>query len=125
MYEERYLCPCCVPVPRLGYGGQTIIRSTVKDSLSHFLQLDQVGPAGLADAGAAWQVAGSVLDFAHWWDNLDGIGPPSLSPRGAFHVIVHVNHAWLSARDAVGWTRFVARAVSRAVAVGFKTPLHV
>jgi len=49
-------------------------------------------------------------------------GSISISPSGAFYVIDHINHAWLSAGHAVGWSSLVAWTSSRAVAVRFKAP---
>lgn len=49
----------------------------------------------------------------------------SLASRGAFHVVIHKDHTWPAAGDAVCWTGLVSRAVSRTIAVRFKTPLHL
>ena len=79
------------------------------------------------------KVKGSGLVITHLADQGKGVrscnytfgGSISLSPCRAFHVIVHVNHAWLPAGYAVRWSGLVAWASARAVTVGFKAPLHL
>jgi hypothetical protein len=51
--------------------------------------------------------------------------PLSIASHRWLQVIMDMGHAGPSIRNAIGTSRFITRAVSRAVTVGFKPPIHV